>query len=112
MVDFNLKEGDLIIDNEEDLIWQQIDILFDTMPGLLHGDQDYGTDYEHFLFELNSSPDDLEYKMERDLYKLNLFGYRPEIQVDLYKGTQHDIALIEVNLITANKKLTKRYKIE
>lgn len=111
MQDFNLKEGDPVVDNEEQLIWQQIDILFDTMPGVLHGDQDYGTDYEHFLFELNSSPDDLEYKMTRDLNQLDLFSYDPEVTVNLYKGTQRDIALINVELTTANKKIVKRYKI-
>lgn len=111
MQDFNLKEGAPILEKNEDLIWQQIDILFDTTPGLLHGDLDYGTDYEHFLFELKQSPDDLQYRMERDINSLNLFGYSADVQVRLYKGTQRDIALIKVELTDGSRSLRKIYKI-
>ena len=112
MQDFNLHSAEPILDREEELIWQQVNILFDTMPGLLHGDLDYGTDYEHYLFELNQSPEDLQYRMERDLSGLNLFGYDPTVKVSLYKGTQHDIALIEVDLRRGNRVTSKIYKIE
>lgn len=111
MQDFNLHKGDPVLERDEELIWQQVNILFDTMPGLLHGDLDYGTDYEHYLFELNQSPDDLRYRMERDLSNLNLFGYEPTVSVMLLKGTQHDIALIEVKLKKGNRMTKKIYKI-
>lgn len=111
MQDFNLKEGDPILEKNEDLIWQQIDILFDTYPGLLYGDLDYGTDYEHFLFELKQSPEDLQYHMERDINQINLLGYDASVEVRLYKGTQRDIALIKVELSKGSQKTRKIYKI-
>ena len=112
MQDFNLHKGDPILEIQEELIWQQVNILFDTTPGLLHGDLDYGTDYEHYLFELNASPDDLQYRMEHDINQLNLFGYEPEVKVSLLKGSQHDIALIEVDMKRGNRISSKIYKIE
>lgn len=112
MQDFNLNNGFPVIETEEKLIWQQVDLLFDSTPGQLHGDIDYGTDYEYFLFELNQSPDDLKYKMTRDIGQLNLFGYYPQVSVSLYKGTQHDIAMIQVDLVRGDRTISKTYKIE
>ena len=112
MQDFNLYKGDPVVEQEEALIWQQVNILFDTTPGQLQGDMDYGTDYEHYLFELNQSPDDLQYRMEKDLNELNLFGYEPEVKVSLLKGTEHDIALIEVDLKKGSRVTSKIYKID
>lgn len=112
MQDFNLKSGEPIIEDDVALIWQQVDVLFDTYPGQLQGDLDYGTDYEHYLYELNVSPDDLRYQMMRDLSLMDLRGYNPEIKVSLLKGTQRDIAVIEVDLYKHGKTYQKTYRIE
>lgn len=112
MQDLNLKAGVPVIESDIDLIWQQVDLLFDTYPGQLQGDLDYGTDYEHYLYELNVSSDDLKYRMMRDLASMDLRGYEPDIDVQLLKGTQRDIAVINVNLRKYGKSYMKSYRIE
>ena len=55
MVDFNLEEGDAVINSNRDLVVQQIDMLFDTVPSEVCGDMHYGTRYDKYLYELHFS---------------------------------------------------------
>ena len=111
MIDFNLKEGDPIINDDIDCLLQQIDILFDTTPGDLLGDIEYGTDYEYLLYYLKLSESRLKSKMEDDLMSLDLLGFTPEVQVFLMQGTERDIALIQVDLYRYSERYSKTYKI-
>lgn len=112
MVDFNLSEGPATISDEVACIKQQIDILFDTAPGDLLGDLYYGTNYEQYLYNLQLSPDQLSEAMLQDLYKLDLLGYTPQVQVYLMQGTERDIALIQVDLIKGGSRTTTTYTIK
>ena len=112
MIDFNLKPGQPTINDDIDCLRQQIDILFDTTPGDLFGDIEYGTDYEKLLYELKLSADQLSSKMSQDLSKLDLLGFRYHVESRLMQGTERDIALIEVDLQRGGIEDSKIYRIE
>ncbi len=112
MIDFNLNEGDAVINDDIAYIIQQIDILFDSNQGDLIGDLDYGTDYEYYLYELKMSPRMLKEQMETDLAGLDLCGFTPDVKVYLMQGTERDIAVIEVDLYRRSESYSKIYKIQ
>ena len=110
--DFNLKDSDeYVISRDSDVLGQEIDILFDSTPGDLHGDIEYGTDYEYLLFELKLSTDQLEEKILKDITSLDLRGFTPEVSVAKMQGTERDIVLFSVTLSKNYEKYTKTYKI-
>lgn len=112
MVDFNLNDNGLaVINSDVECLIQQIDILFDTTPGDLIGDLNYGTDYRKFLYELNLPGERLREVMLRDLYSLDLLGFTPDVHVYLMQGTERDIALIQVDLRRSGESYTRTYKI-
>lgn len=111
MVDFNLSEGDPTINDDISCLIQQIDILFDTTPGDLIGDIEFGTDYEHHLYDLKLGPDTLREHMLDDLRRLDLLGFTPDVNVYLMQGTERDIAVIDVQLRRNMEHYSKTYKI-
>ena len=112
MVDFNLSEGSPTINQEADLIIQQIDLLFDTAKHEVMGDQDFGTDYDQFLFNMQASNAAIAYKIESDLGKMNLFGFIPHVDVTILEGTQNDIILCKIELVRGDEYYEKTYKIQ
>lgn len=111
MVDFNLNEGEPTINDDVACLIQQIDILFDSTPGDLIGDIEYGTDYEKYLYDLKLSPQSLKEQMLRDLYSLDLLGFTPDVNVYLVQGSERDIAVIDVHLRRNGEDYSKTYKI-
>ena len=111
MIDFNLNIGPAVNNNEESLILQQIDLLFDTDKAEVLGDEDFGTEYDRYLYNLNVSNAGLEEKILSDLSSLVLFDYVPQVNVLFLQGTQQDIALINIVLTKDNLKIEKTYKI-
>lgn len=111
MVDFNLNEGEPTINEDIDCLIQQIDILFDTTPGDLIGDIEYGTDYERHLYDLKLTPAVLREHMLDDLARLDLLGFVPDVNVYLMQGTERDIAVIDVQLRRGMEYYSKSYKI-
>lgn len=111
MVDFNLNEGEPTINDDVACLIQQIDILFDTTPGDLLGDIEYGTDYEKFLYDFKTNAEVLEEQMLQDLYSLDLMGFTPTVKVYLMQGSERDIAVIDVHLKRNSEDYSKTYKI-
>lgn len=110
--DLNLTDSNsALISDDISVLRQQIDILFDSTPGDLHGDINYGTDYEYMLFELKLSETQLKQKILADINSLDLRGFTPEVEVYLMVGTEREIALICVTLTKDYKKISKTYKI-
>ena len=72
MIDFDLN-GAPTLNNDISLVLQQIDILFDTIPTEVLGDEDYGTKYHRFLYDLNISNDYIKHTVLSDLNSLELF---------------------------------------
>ena len=69
MIDFNIKSGSGVVNNDIDLILQQIDILFDTNRGEVLGDEYFGTQYDKYLYKLRISNEGLQSEVLSDLYK-------------------------------------------
>lgn len=111
MIDFNLAEGAPTKNNDIELIMQQIDMLFDTYPGEVFGDETYGTKYDHYLYKLNASPISLQSLVTRDLNSLELFGFKPKVEVLMFQGTERDIILINIELKRDFETYNKSYKI-
>ena len=111
MIDFNLDKDKPIKNNDIDLILQQIDILFDTTPTEVFGDEYYGTTYDKYLYQLKISNDGLKHEVLSDICSLQLFGFTPTVEVYLLMGTEQDIALIDITLKRYNETYNKTYKI-
>lgn len=111
MIDFNLYKGSPINNKDISLLIQQIDILFDTIPGEVLGDEDFGTQYDSYLYRLKLSAEEIERKVLSDLKSLDLFGYSPEVKAYLLQGTERDIVLVKIELYRENEYYEKIYKI-
>ncbi len=110
MIDFDLKNNP-ILNDDISLVLQQIDILFDTKPTEVLGYEKFGTNYDRFLFDLNISNEAIKYTVLSDLDKLDLLGFIPEVEVHLLQGTEHDIALVEIDLTRDEEHYKQVYKI-
>lgn len=111
MVDFNLNAGSVVKNRDVELILQQIDLLFDTHPREVFGDEHFGTKYDEYLYKLNVSADIIKQAVLSDLYSLELFEFKPEVEVYLLQGTERDIILIDINLTRENESYNRSYKI-
>lgn len=112
ITDLNLAEnGGAILSTELEVLKQEIEILFETRPGDLLGEADYGTDYSKNLYILRQGNEALRSQIAGDLSQLELFGYQPSIEISLMQGTERDIALIKVDLQKDDEKYTELYKI-
>lgn len=113
MVDFSLykKSGQATVNTEVDLILQQVDMLFDTTPTEVLGEENFGTMYDKYLYEMKLSSDNLQSIISSDLNDLNLMGWDYNVEVYLLQGTEQDIALIEITFKKGIETIQKTYKI-
>lgn len=111
MIDFDLTNYP-IQNDDLSLVLQQIDILFDTKPREVLGDEAFGTNYDKFLFDLNLSNEALRQAVVTDLRSLDLLGFEADVNVHLLQGTEHDIALVEIILTRDDEQYQQIYKID
>jgi hypothetical protein len=115
MIDFSISNkltDDLVISNDLYCVLQQIDLLFDTDVNDVLGDPSFGTNYDKYLYTLGVSNASLEQKIMSDLYKLDLCGFTPSVQVKIVEGTQRDIAFINITLTGDYEEHNKTYMIK
>lgn len=113
MVDFCLykKGGCATLNSEVDLIIQQVDILFDTTPTEVLGDENFGTRYDRYLYDMRLSADNLKTIIKQDINELNLMGWDFDVDVYLLQGTEQDIAIIDISFYKGIETIQKTYKI-
>lgn len=111
MVDFSLDKQKAIKNSDIELILQQIDILFDTSPKEILGQEDFGTQYDTYLYRLNMSNEGIRSQVLKDLYSIDLFGFQPNVEVLMLQGTERDIALIKIVLTREQESYEQIYKI-
>ena len=114
MIDFTLSSklsDDVQISNDLLCALQQIDLLFNTEPNEVLGDEQFGSNYDKYLYKLGVSNSALETKIANDIHQLNLFGYAPEVKVTIVDGTYRDIAFIDITLKGEFDYFTKTYMI-
>jgi hypothetical protein len=105
------KSGKPTLNYEVDLLLQQVDILFDTTPTEVLGDEDFGTNYDKHLYNTKLSASNLKAIVEQDLMKLNLMGWSFDVEVHLLQGTEQDIAIIQITFTKGVEAVQKTYKI-
>lgn len=110
MIDFSL-ECNACERSEIDNILQQIDILFDSTPTEVFGEESFGTEYDRYLHQLKISNEGLKQTVLSDLNKINLSGFIPNVDVYLLHGTEDDIAIVDITLKRYDEVYNKAYKI-
>jgi len=113
MVDFCLTDegGKSVINSETDLLIQQVDMLFDSTPSEVLGEESYGTTYDSYLYDTRISAANLQSIVESDLRSLNLMGWSFKVEVYLLRGTEQDIAIIDIHFAKGYEQFSKTYKI-
>ena len=112
MIDFCSTPGAVVLDNEVDLIIQQIDILFDTRPGEVLGQYDFGTRFDTYLFNPNIGSHMIESEVTGFINNnVELFGWAVEVTVEFLMGTHHDIMLMQISFSKEADTYTKLYKV-
>ena len=114
MIDFNISHdvNKVVLGSPVDILLQQVDLLFDTDKYAVLGDPDFGSNYDRYLYTLGFSNASLEAKIMSDLYKLDLMGFTPSVEVQLFDGTERDIALIDITFTGSYEKHNKTYVIK
>ena len=110
MIDFDLKNNQPIQNNDLYLVLQQIDLLFGTKPKEVLGDENFGTNYDKYLYDLNITNEAIKYSVLSDLNSLDLMGFAPDVEEYLIQGTEHDIALVNISLTRDDEYYQKIYK--
>lgn len=111
MVDFSLDTNNVVVSDDVNFILQEIDMLFCTSPKEVLGFEEYGTNYNSFLYNLNTSTDVIQQTIYQDIGTLELFGFVPAVSVYLLHGTQNDIILVDIVLTRGGERYEKTYKI-
>jgi hypothetical protein len=113
MVDFSLykKSGKATINYEVDLLLQQVDLLFDSTPTEVLGDENFGTKYDTYLYDTKLSAANLKTIVEQDIATINLMDWSYEVEVHLLQGTEQDIAIINITFYKGVETVQKTYKI-
>lgn len=113
MQDFCNNTSDITLIQDVDLIMQQIEILLDTTPGEVLGDETFGSDYDRFIHELNVSNTYIEeYIYENIITNIDLFDWELDVHVDLLVGEQNDIILVTISFYKDGNTYTRTYKID
>ena len=113
MIDFSNNTTKTILDETADLVLQQIDLLLDTDKGEVLGEQDFGTDYDKFLYEINVGNNYIRDYIERNIENnVDLLGWQLDVQVETMMGTLNDIILVNIELSKDQDVYSKVYKID
>lgn len=117
MIDINIGNAIIsgaektILNTSTELLVQQVDMLFGSDSDCVLGD-DFGTNYDRYLYTTGVSNTALENKILTDLNTLNLLGFVPSVKVMLLEGTVRDIALIDITFTGDYETFNKTYRIE
>lgn len=112
MIDLSLDTDTVVKTTDLDNVIQQIEMLFDTSPFEVIGEPNYGSDFEKFLWNLNSSNYDIEnYILSRIQNEVELLGFSVEVSVGIMEGTENDIILADITISRDGNSYAKTYRI-
>jgi hypothetical protein len=115
MIDFALSNkftDDIIIRHDLPYVLQQIDLLFNTDIYDVLGDMNYGSNYDKYLYTLGMTNAALETKIQNDINRLDLRGFRVGVKVTIVEGTERDIAFIDITISGDYEEYSKTYMIK
>lgn len=114
MIDFALSNkltDDIVINHDLLYVLQQIDLLFNTDLNAVLGDENFGSNYDDYVYTTGISNFALENKIQADINKLDLLNFSVSVSVSLVEGTQRDIAFIDITISGDYDNYTKTYVI-
>lgn len=112
MIDLSLDTDTVVKTTDLDNVIQQIEMLFDTSPFEVIGEPNYGSDFEKFLWNLNSSNYDIEnYISSKIQNEVELLGFSVEVSVGIMEGTENDIILADITISRDGNSYAKTYRI-
>lgn len=100
-VDISANGDSAVITNKFDFLLQEIDILFDTNPGEVLGDPDFGTDFEKFIWDLSVSNSEISSYVREKIRSNTLSGMDFDITVSTtaVDVNEHgDILLVQISI--------------
>ena len=113
MIDFATQGKQSYYDTDVDCVLQQIDMLFTTRYNDVLGADEYGSDYERYLYDLMQSNSDIEkYCFNTIMSNVDLLGFDCDVVCRLLMGNKNDIILLTVTLSKDGTAYEKTYKIE
>ena len=114
MIDFSLNPqfSEVEVNDEVSIIWQQIDMLFDTLPDEVLG-ENYGSDFHQFLWDMEIGDSEItDYTKNLIESNVTLFGRNVNVETKFLEGTQNDIILITIKIYNQYSSTEKTYKVE
>ena len=108
MLDLAL-DNRIVINTKLEAALQELDILFSTNNTELLGDTNYGTNFEAFLWNFNTSLDEIErYAIDKldTTYYVRQFGYN--VNVEEVEGEFRSIYVLHINLFLDNGETVER----
>lgn len=112
MIDMSLNLEKPTLSRDVDIVLQQIDILFDTYSGEVFGEENYGSNFERFLWDMRVSNSSIEqYTKNLITSNVNLMGFEVNVEVLICQGTMNDIIIIRITLSRESEEYEKTYKI-
>ena len=114
MIDFSLNPqfSEVEVNDEVSIIWQQIDMLFDTLLDEVLG-ENYGSDFHQFLWDMEIGDSEItDYTKNLIESNVTLFGRNVDVETKFLEGTQNDIILITIKIYNQYSSTEKTYKVE
>lgn len=112
MKDFCLNDNKVFVSDEVESLLQQIDVLFDTNPTEVFGEE-YGSRFYDFLWDMNASANDISEYTKTVIYKyVKLNGWTLDVTTDIIQGTLNDIILIHIQLSKYDETYEKIYRVD
>ncbi len=109
VVDISSYEDIPLLNSDVDILIQSIGILFDTSIGEVIGAENFGSDFERFIWDLSISNSQIS-DYVRSLIFNNIYiatNFNISVSTDILKGTKNDIILVSIDI--ENKETKKTY---
>lgn len=98
--DISVDRDKLILNDKFDFLLQEIGILFDTAPGEVLGEPEFGTEFENFIWDLQVSNEEIsQYIYNAILEKTtSAINFNIDVETTILQGTQNDIIIVKIDI--------------
>ncbi len=115
VVDISTYDGLPLLTSDVDILIQSLGVLFDTSVGEVMGAENFGSDFEKFIWDLSVSNNQIS-EYIRDIIYNNIYIARKfdiEIDTTIINGTKNDIILVTIDITSKDTgdTYTNTYKI-
>lgn len=114
--DISLTGDNKVITNKFDFLLQEISILFDTAPGEVFGNAEFGTNFENFLWDLSISNSEISSYVRNKIINNTVSGADFDISVatSIVDAGYGDVILVQITIKdpSSGEATDVTYKIE